>query len=443
MIKTKFRLIKNKIPSKKTLNLINNLKKVETLGMHGQLPVVWDKAKDFQVYDHLGNKFIDFSSTILVANIGHGNNKLISGINKIIKKPLIHTYNYVSQERYDYIKLLIKETPKQFQKAFLMSSGTESTEAALKIMRLNSLKFKKGKNVIITFSGNWHGRTLGAEMMGNKPELKNWITYHDPNIICMQFPYPWIEDVKKDPKKFFKNNIKLILKKYKLKADKDIAGFIIEGFQGWGTVFYPENFMKELNIFCKKNKILITIDEIQSGFGRTGKLFSYMHYQLKPDLVCCGKGASSGLPLSIILGSKKLMDLPPIGSMSSTHSGNPLACVAGKVTLEELKRKKLISRSQRIGKKLHIRLNTLKNKYPRFIKYVFGKGLVASVIFYTQKGKKFNEFTNQLAFNCLKNGLILINTGKETLKIAPPLTINEFALYEGIDIIDQQIKKLI
>ncbi len=443
MIKSKFRLVKTKIPSKKTLNLINDLKKVETLGMHGQLPIVWNKAKDFSVYDHLGNKFIDFSSTILVANTGHGNKRLISDLKKIMKKPLIHTYNYVSQERYDYIKLLIKETPKQFQKAFLMSSGTESTEAALKIMRLNSLKFKKGKNVIITFSGNWHGRTLGAEMMGNKPELKNWIINHDPNIISMEFPYPWIQSVKKNPKKFFKDNIKKILKKNNLNASKDIAGFIIEGFQGWGTVFYPKDFLKELNIFCKKNKILITIDEIQSGFGRTGKLFCYMHYALKPDLVCCGKGASSGFPLSVLLGSKKLMDLPPMGSMSSTHSGNPLACTAGKVTLEELKKRRLILRSAKLGKKLHQKLNNLKKKYPRVIKYIFGKGLVASIIFYTQKGKKFNEFTNQLCIDCLKSGLIVINTGKETLKIAPPLTINELALYEGINVIDELIKKSI
>ena len=443
MIKTKFRLIKNKIPNKKTLNLIKNLKKVETQGMHGQLPVVWDRAKNFQVYDHSGNKFIDFSSTILVANIGHSNKRLISELVKVIKKPLIHTYNYVSQERYDYIKLLIKETPKQFQKAFLLSSGTEATEAALKIMRLNSLKFKKGKNTIITFSGNWHGRTLGAEMMGNKPELKNWITNHDPNIVSMEFPYPWTKGVKEDPRIFFRKNIKNLLKKKKLSGSKDIAGFIIEGFQGWGTIFYPKEFLKELNIFCKKNKILIAIDEIQSGFGRTGKLFCYMHYALKPDLVCCGKGASSGLPLSILLGSKKLMDLPPIGSMSSTHSGNPLSCVAGKITLEEIKKKKLILRSERLGKKMHIKLNNLQKKYPKMIKYIFGKGLVASIIFNTPKNKKFNEFTNKLSSDCLKNGLIVINTGKETLKIAPPLTINELAMNEGINVIDQLIEKSI
>ena len=211
MIKSRYRTIKTSIPNIKSLKLINDLKKFEARGMHGQVPILWNKADNFQVHDYSGNKWIDFSSTILVANVGHSNKKIISEIKKLLNKPLIHTYSYVSKERYEYLKKLIKFTPEYLQKAFLLSSGSEATEAALKIMRYYGKYKKKQKNIILSFEGNWHGRSLGAEMMGGKMNLKNWITFHDKNIIHMPFPYPWDKDVKLDSAKFFKKNINKII----------------------------------------------------------------------------------------------------------------------------------------------------------------------------------------------------------------------------------------
>ena len=184
----------------------------------------------------------------------------------------------------------------------------------------------------------------------------------------MPFPYPWNRDVKLDSAKFFTKNINKIIKRKKIIPEKDISGIMLETFQGWGTIFYPQKFINAVKNFCKKNKILISFDEIQSGFGRTGKLFGYMHYNIKPDLVCCGKGVGSGFPLSFVLGKKKIMDIPPEGEMSSTHSANPLACVVGKATIEEIKKKKLIYKSMKYGKLLHNKLLEIKKKLSRLSK---------------------------------------------------------------------------
>ena len=135
-----------------------------------------------------------------------------------------------------------------------------------------------------------------------KKNLKKWITNKDKDIIQLPFPYPWTKNFNK--KRFFEKNINRILFKRKINPKKDISGIILETFQGWGTIFYPKSFIHEIKKFSKKNNILIAFDEIQSGFGRTGKLFGYMHYNIKPDIVCCGKGAGSGFPLSIVLGKK-------------------------------------------------------------------------------------------------------------------------------------------
>tara|TARA_A100001011_G_C14300155_1_gene840359 strand:+ start:22 stop:1338 length:1317 start_codon:yes stop_codon:yes gene_type:complete len=433
MIKTKNRIIRTAIPNKKSIKIFNKLKKIEPRGMHGQFPIVWKKAKDFSVYDHLGNKFIDFSSTMLVTNIGHSNTRVITDIKKLLKKPLMHTYNYASEERLQYLNNLKSFTPSYLTKFFLLSSGSEATEAALKLIRYNGKFNKNGKNIVLSFDGNWHGRTLGSEMMGGKENLKKWITSRDKNIIQLPFPYPWYQGSSK--KGFFIKTVNKLLKSKNLNPKKDISGVMLESFQGWGTIFYPKQFIAELNQFCKKNDILIAFDEIQAGFGRTGKLFGYMHYDIKPDIVCCGKGAGSGYPLSLVLGHKKIMDLPKEGEMSSTHSANPLACAIGNATINEIRKKKLINNASKKGELLHYELNKLKDKYPDIIRYIFGKGLVASIIFYKHLISKVNKIGDE----CFTNGLIVVKTGRESIKIGPPLTISVSAIKEGIAVIEKSI----
>ena len=222
-VNSKYRRIKTEIPAPEAIPLLQKIKKYESSSMHGQMPIVWDRAEDFQVFDAWGNIWIDFTSTIFLANAGHGNKRVVKEIRNQLDKPLLHTYSYATEIRAQYLQYLIEATPQQFEKAFLISAGTESTEVALKLTRLRAEKINKRKPGIIGFEGNWHGRTLGAQMLSHAPDQKGWIGYLDPNIYHLAFPYPWIIEVQKNPKKFFNKSIDRLLNEKKLIQKKIYA----------------------------------------------------------------------------------------------------------------------------------------------------------------------------------------------------------------------------
>ena len=218
---------------------------------------------------------------------------------------------------------------------------------------------------------------------------------------------------------------------------------MMETYQGWGAVFYPVEFVQEVEKFARESDSLLVFDEMQSGFGRTGELFGYMHYGVEPDLLCCGKGASSSLPLAILLGSKAVMDLPDVGSMSSTHSANPMACAAGKANLEVLLEDDLIDNSRELGEILHERLNIIKSRFPNYLAYIQGSGLLAALIFISPEGRPLSKLCDQVSELCLQKGLIIVNTGRESIKLAPPLVIHEEALLEGLSVLEDAIQEAI
>jgi len=437
MIKTKNRHIFTKIPAPGTSNLFKKLSSIESRSMHGQIPIAWEKAKNFNIYDIAGNKFIDFTSTIFVTNIGHANPRLIKYLNLSINKNLIHSYAYINKVREKYIKKLVNFAGKGFEKAFLMSSGTEATEAALKLMRLNGQRLNKRKLGIICFEGNWHGRTMGAQMMSGNKKQKEWIGYNDKNIHHLPFPYK--NKLKKmSASDFLIKSLKKLEKKINLK--KDVCGVMIETFQGWGAVYYPKKYIQALVKICKKNKILVAFDEMQAGFARTGHSFGYKHYGVTPDLICCGKGMGGGIALSGVIGKKIIMDLPEEGNMSSTNSANPIACSAGLAVLEEIKSKNLINETKKKGKILFRELQRIKNLYPNVIDAVNGEGLIAAIIFKKLKNNAIGLTLKRLAERCMEDGLLVVYTGRESIKIGPPLVITNEALLEGISILEKSIK---
>ena len=162
---------------------------------------------------------------------------------------------------------------------------------------------------------------------------------------------------------------------------------ILESFQGWGAIFYPKDFVKAAEKFCKENDIILTFDEMQAGFARTGKAFGFQHYEVSPDLICCGKGMGNGYPLSGVIGKKNIMDLPEIGNMSSTHSANPMACAIGLAVIEEIEKRKLIEESIRKGNILHSKLNELQE---------LSKGRINSTSIFLKPSKIFLFFSRKL-----------------------------------------------
>ena len=440
-VKTKNRIIQTSIPCPGTKEIFYRLNKVESRSMHGQLPIAWNKAKDFSVYDIAGNCWIDFTSTIFVANVGHSNKRILNAIKKSIDEPLLSCYAYTNSIRAEYIEKLINFAGEPFQKAFLLSAGTEATEAAFKLMRMYGKKVSKKRLGIISIQNNWHGRTLGAQMMSSNLEQKDWIGFQDKDIHHIPFPYPW--DLKdNDSVKFLLNGINELVNNG-INMKTDICGFMLETFQGWGAIFYPKEFVKGIKKICEENNILLAFDEMQAGFARTGKKFGFEHYEIYPDLICTGKGMGGGVPLSGVLGSSLVMDLPSIGNMSSTHSANPLVCAAGLAVLEEIKEKDLVNVTKQKGDLLICELNKLKNKFPHRISHVLGKGLIAAILFQSPIDKRADSlFASMVSEKCMHKGLLVVHTGRESIKIGPPLVISEDALLEGVKVIEESIMEL-
>lgn len=751
---------------RKSQKIIDTIHRTEARSMHGQLPVVWETADNHIVTDVNKKKYIDFTSGICVANAGHGNDEIIKAIERVIYNPLLHSYTFYTKERADFLEYLIKNTPDFIEKAFLVSSGTEATECAIKLMKMYG---KEKRPNIISFYGAMHGRTLGAEFLKGNPL---WVGYWVPSPIHIPFPSKkdnwkqWLDFMKINPNKvcgimiecfpnelilgtnkyakelkvgdkiLTKTGISKILNTYKKEIDnelikiscpgilpilvtkehplycsyslngnrpineelkwykaqdlqiknrhenghyvslqrikgkinkkvlnlkkykkflsqkqpkytkfildedlswifglyvadgsqfkkafqislnkkeinmahhikniftkklgykvnigkkynncirvtvragiiagalKDFCGYksnnkkipdfilyhknpkilqsflngymdgdgsnyksygniigkeactvskllalqlqlayarlgkyariyhhkekkqIIKGreyncqkvyhltinnkpnkdvlvkdkyilipirkiekiqykgtiynfhtedntitlnnvithntYQGWSAKFYPEKYIQNLCKWAKENNIIICFDEIQGGMGRTGKLFNYMHYGVEPDLVCVGKGFSSSIPLSGVLGRKWILDIPEVGSMSSTHSANPLACAVGLANFKEIQR---ILPS--VASKSKILFKGLQQIFPKF--EINGKGLLAGII------TSSKEYADKVCYRAMEKGLLLIKTGRESIKIAPPLCISKENLIGGLQIIKNIIKKL-
>jgi 4-aminobutyrate aminotransferase-like enzyme len=418
--------------------LLEKLDKYESRSMHGQLPIVWHRAEGHSVFDQVGNKWIDFTSMIFVANVGHGNEAVIKKVKSVLDLPMLGCYAYPNEVRATYLEKLVKFAGPNFEKAFLLSAGTEATEAAFKLMKMHGKKIGKKKNVIIAISGNWHGRTLAAQMLSDNVSQKSWVTHEQSDVEHIKFPYPW-EISEDQSEEFLLSNLELLSQKG-ISLRNDVTGFMLETFQGWGAVFYPKSFVKKLREICDENEILLTFDEMQAGFGRTGKNFGYEHYEVKADLICCGKGMGGGFPISGVIGKASIMDLPDIGNMSSTHSGNPVVCAAGIAVLEEIENLELVKASAEKGSILHELLNQIQSDFSNYISGIYGKGLIASVIFHKNiNGINSSSIVSQIAELCMQKGLLVVHTGRESIKIGPPLTISLEALKEGVEVLKESI----
>ena len=440
-VKTQHRLIKTAIPTPGTAEVFTRLEKIESRSMHGQLPIVWDKAEDFSVFDIAGNRWIDFTSTIFVANVGHSNSRVSNAIKDSLANPLYSCYAYANPVRANYLERLIAFAGKPFEKAFLLSAGTEATEAALKLMRMNGQQKGKRRCGIICIENNWHGRTLGAQMMSSNLSQRAWIGYQDADIHHIPFPYPWQLNGLSGEEFLLKGLNELISKG--LDLTQDVSGFMLETFQGWGAIFYPKDFVQAIEKLCRKNNILLTFDEMQAGFGRTGCNFGFQHYDVTPDLICTGKGMGGGVPLSGVIGRAEIMDLPDIGNMSSTHSANPLVCAAGLAVIEELESRNLVFEAARKGKLFKEALESIKQDYPDRISWVLGKGMILAVLFQDPAtGKPDSTFTSKVAERCMQKGLLVVHTGRESIKLGPPLTITDDALLEGVSVLAESISEV-
>jgi 4-aminobutyrate aminotransferase / (S)-3-amino-2-methylpropionate transaminase / 5-aminovalerate transaminase len=441
-VSTRYRKIKTKLPVPASLKIFRNLAESEPVSMMGQPPIVWDKAEGFQVFDKWGNKWIDWSSGVLITNAGHGRKEIIKALKRLLDRKLLATYVFIHEKRAELTKMLqrISPDPSNYL-VFLLSTGSEATENCIKLAKTYAIeKYGLQKKYFVSFNNAFHGRTLGAQLAGGNPRLKTWIL--DEGKTFVQVPFP-------DGYKNENISFDLFLSTLAEKGIKpeEIAGVMTESYQGVGPDFLPVEYAKKLEAFCIKNDIVTIFDEVQSGFGRTGKMFCYEHYGIKPDLIACGKGISSSLPLSAVIGRKDIMSLYAPGSMTSTHSGSPLPVVAAVEILKIIQKEKLVEKAAILGEILIPELTRIRNKYPEILGCIQGKGLVAGIQV-VKKGTKIPDSEMALKINekCFHKGLLMfapVGIAGECLKIAPPLVISEEALREGIRVFEEACDEIL
>ncbi len=441
-ISTKYRTIKTKLPVPESLKIFEILAQSEPVSMMGQPPIIWDKAEGFQIYDKWGNKWIDWSSGVLITNAGHGRKEIIKALRELLDRKLLATYVFIHEKRAELTKMLqgISPDPDNYL-VFLLSTGSEATENCIKLAKTYAIeKHGPQKKYFVSFNNAFHGRTMGAQLAGGNAKLKTWIL--DEGKTFIQVPFP-------DGYKNENTSFDLFLSTLEEKGIKptEIAGVMTESYQGVGPDFLPVEYAKKLEAFCLENDIVTIFDEVQAGFGRTGKMFCYEHYGIKPDLIACGKGISSSLPISAVIGRKDIMSLYAPGSMTSTHSGSPLPVVAAVESLKIILKEKLVEKAAILGEILIPELTRIRNKYPDVLGCIQGKGLVAGIQV-VKKGSKTPDSEMALKINerCFHKGLLMfapVGIAGECLKIAPPLVISEEALREGIKVFGEACDEIL
>jgi len=441
-VETKYRSIVTQLPVPESLAIFDKLEESEPRSMRGQPPIVWDKAEGATIFDRWGNRWIDWSSGVLIANVGHGRPEIREALQNVIEHGLLSTYVFVHEQRGELTKLLqsVSPDPEDYL-VFLLSTGSEATENCMKLAKTYA-KEKHGdkKRVIVSFENAFHGRTLGSQLMGGMEKLKTWIGTRSPDFVQVPFP----DGFKNEDMSF---DLFLSTLKEKGVEPNQIAGVISETYQGVGPDFMPVEYAQRLESFCRENDIVLIMDEVQAGFGRTGKMFGFEHYGIKPDLIACGKGITSSLPLSAVIGRKDIMDLYAPGSMTSTHSASPLPVVSALENLKIIINENLSERAAEMGGILLPELEQICAKYPEVLGCMHGKGMVAGIQV-VKPGTKEPDPETAVAINvaCYQKGLLMfapVGIGGECLKIAPPLTITEGALMEAIEVFEEAIDEVL
>ena len=441
-VDTGYRTIKTQIPVPESIPILESLRAAEPVSMQGQPPVVWDHAEGFSVYDRWGNRWIDFSSGVLVTSAGHARKEIVDAIVGQAQHHLVHNYCFPSEMRAKLASRLVAVAPDGLDKVFLLTTGSEATECAFKLARTHGQSVGgKKKIAMVSFENSFHGRTLAAQMMGGSPELKEWIVNLDRDIVQVPFPDGFrCEDTSFD---LFLSS----LQEKGFTPDR-IAGVITETYQGGGASFAPPEYVQKLRAWCDEHDIVLVMDEVQAGFGRTGKhMFGFQHYGITPDLVCCGKGISSGMPISAVIGRQALMDQYPPGSMTSTHTGNPICAAAALANLDIIEKDGLVELAERNGDVLYGELDKVRAKHSDVCGALHGKGMVAGLHMVKPGGK---EPDGDLAFDivksCMNQGVLMfspVGTGGATVKIAPPIIIEEDAIREAVGVIEDSIAKVL
>jgi len=403
---------------------------------------VAERAEGSYIYTNDGRKLLDFTCGIGVTNTGHCHPKVVKAIreqaglflhaqaNIVIHKPMLQL-----------IEELRKVVPSSVDSFFFANSGAEAVENAVKIARVAT-----GKPNIIVFSGSFHGRT--AATMALTTSKTGYRTGFGPlpsGIFISPFPYAFRLGMSEEQASVYAlEQLEYLLATQT--APKETAGILIESVLGeGGYVVPPASFMKGLREIADKNGIMLILDEVQSGFGRTGKWFAFEHYGIVPDIITVAKGIASGLPLSGVFTRTDIMKKVDVGSIGGTYGGNTVACAAGVATIRAMKEEKMLENANERGLQLMIGLRKLQEEYPQ-IGDVRGKGLMIGAEFMVgDRPEKAKPMVKDIVHAAEDQNLLLLTCGTydNVVRWIPPLNVTSEQINDGLKIFESGLKKAI
>lgn len=430
--------IKTPIPGPNTLKYKAISEKYESGCLNLQAPIVWDHAQGVQVWDVDGNSFIDWTSGVLVTNVGHSHPKLADAIAKQAHR-LLNCYDSPTVERITLAERMVKLAPKNLDNAFFATVGSEAVDAAVRVAKRFTGNFE-----MISFYGAFHGRTMGTLSLAGKMGTKKHFGPVMPGIIHVPYPDPYRNPFGSSSGDVAAQCLEFMDKAIYAQSTGSIAGLIIEPYQGAsGFIFPPKGFLKSLEQWCKDRDIIFILDEVQASFGRTGKFLALEWEDLNPTMVTIGKGIGSGMPISCLLAESRVMKTLGEGEMSSTWGGNPICCAASHAILDIFEQEGLVENARKIGEHMKARLTAMQDKC-RFLGDVRGSGLVMGLDIVKDKTTKERDpqTTRKIIEECCNLGLIIGAVSGNVIRVAPPLVISKDEADESLDIMEKVLTKL-
>ena len=375
--------------------------------------IAFKRGKGSFLFSTNGKKYLDFVQGIAVNSLGHANPYLIRAINKQAKKVWQISNAFIIQEGEKLAKRLAQKTFADY--VIFQNSGTEATEASIKVARRYFYSIgKPKKNRILCIKNSFHGRTIAAINASGSKKMQEGF---GPKVSGF------------DHFKF--GNLKSLKRSIK----KNTAAIMVETIMGEGGIkVHSSVFLKKLRKICNQKKILLILDEVQCGIGRTGKFFAFEHAKVKPDIVPIAKGIGGGFPLGAVLMTKKVATGMVPGTHGTTNGGNPLAMSVGNSVLDQIFKKGFLKNVQKISKYFHNELNKIKNNYPKLIKEVRGVGLFIGLQLFNDPTKFIKKLQD--------NKILTIKSGENTIRILPPLNVKKSEIDIAIKIIRKVCKEL-
>ncbi|MHA1490734.1 MAG: aspartate aminotransferase family protein [Promethearchaeota archaeon] len=365
------------------------------------------KGKGALLYDEKGNEFIDCIAGHGVMNIGHSHPKYIEKIKQQVEKLVMVPSGFPVEERAKLLENLAKITPKSLTQSFLSNSGTESIEAAIKLVL--AVNRDKKTPEIIAFKRAFHGRTLGSlSMTHNIKYRKPFLSWLTQNV-----KYASFGDV---------NSVKELI-------NENTIAIFLECVQGEGGVYpAPQEFPNELRELCDEKDLILVDDEIQTGFGRTGKMFAHEHYGIVPDVICMAKAMAGGLPMGATIASEDLFNKFKIGEHYTTFGGNPFVCAAANAVIDIFRKEPLVENSARQGEKIMLSMKKFAEEN-KLIRDIRGKGLMIGI----EYRKRIKEMIDKAE----KMGVLFLNAGLTVIRLLPPLIINDDQVKRVLEVLHE------